>query len=276
MDLWPKFATSLPWNHYSRKNIGYLRAYQLGVEYILDTDDDNFPTVNPWKFDFARARNLKVESWVNIYRYFGEERLWPRGLPLVHVNDIVTSTIDSPFPDVIDCFQSIVDGDPDLDAIGRMLYPAKISFDNSLPVILNSASCPTNSQATIWSSWLIPLLYLPSTTTFRMTDIWRGLIIQPAIKKLNGVTVFGKLGFEQERNMHDNYMDFSLEAEGHLQIPLLNSTCKKFWENYRGDRNADNLLECLIGLYRILSEKNLVESSELALLDSWAEALRQC
>src|SRR5690348_250734 len=32
----------LPWNHYSRKNIGYLYAIEHGARLIYETDDDNY------------------------------------------------------------------------------------------------------------------------------------------------------------------------------------------------------------------------------------------
>src|SRR6056297_3221617 len=34
---------ALPFNHYTRKNIGYLYAMREGAEVIYDTDDDNIP-----------------------------------------------------------------------------------------------------------------------------------------------------------------------------------------------------------------------------------------
>ncbi len=33
----------LPFNHYCRKMIGYLKAIENGATYIIDTDDDNIP-----------------------------------------------------------------------------------------------------------------------------------------------------------------------------------------------------------------------------------------
>jgi len=36
-----KIIPLLPWNHYSRKNIGYLYAIEHGAKVIYDTDDDN-------------------------------------------------------------------------------------------------------------------------------------------------------------------------------------------------------------------------------------------
>src|ERR1700679_3469227 len=39
----------LPFNHYGRKMLGYLRAIRQGAEIIIDTDDDNIPKDN-WAF----------------------------------------------------------------------------------------------------------------------------------------------------------------------------------------------------------------------------------
>ncbi|KIH51862.1 hypothetical protein ANCDUO_18043, partial [Ancylostoma duodenale] len=36
-------TSDLPYNSYTRKNIGYLYAIQHGAEWIYDTDDDNKP-----------------------------------------------------------------------------------------------------------------------------------------------------------------------------------------------------------------------------------------
>src|SRR4051794_14272940 len=42
-------AELLPWNHYSRKIIGYLHAAAQGAEAIVDLDDDNIPHAE-WGF----------------------------------------------------------------------------------------------------------------------------------------------------------------------------------------------------------------------------------
>merc|ERR1719181_1947132 len=36
-----RVLSQIPWNHFARKNIGYLMAAALGAESIYDTDDDN-------------------------------------------------------------------------------------------------------------------------------------------------------------------------------------------------------------------------------------------
>ena len=75
----------LPTGHYARKNLSYLFAISQGADCIYETDDDNMPNEH-WK-----VRSDKIESalvipeadrWVNIYNYFSDSNIWPRGLPL--------------------------------------------------------------------------------------------------------------------------------------------------------------------------------------------------
>lgn len=99
------FARACPTNHYARKNIGYLLAALDGACIIVETDDDNMPEDQFW-----RARTLRKSvrvadnvGWINVYRYFSESQIWPRGLPLDGVNgkikdydELTVSELDCP------------------------------------------------------------------------------------------------------------------------------------------------------------------------------------
>ena len=268
--LWPKLSKLLPFNHYSRKNLGYLYAISLGVERILDTDDDNVPVGNPWTVNYKEFRETNCGDWFNVYRLFGENQLWPRGLPLSFANHRHDVTVASP-PDEITCFQSLVDGDPDIDAIGRMLFPNKVLFEENHPIRLRAAICPTNSQATIWTKWVLPLLYLPTTATFRMTDIWRGLIAQPIIHLLGGETIFGKLGFVQERNKHNLLKDFESEAIGHLYNELVYEVSKSVWESSQFTRDSNSIMTGMQIIYEKLIKLKIINQSELKCFGAWRE-----
>lgn len=272
-DLWPGLSKALPLNHYSRKNLGYLRAMTLGADSILDTDDDNCPNSNPWTPRFEKFRINDYPSWINMYRYFGENDLWPRGLPLrcVHQDLIPLRTEARNFE--ISCFQSIVDGDPDIDAIGRLLFPKKVNFSENLPVLLGRGICPTNSQATLWSRWLFPLLYLPSNATFRMTDIWRGLVLQPAIQVLGGNTVFGKLGFQQVRNEHDLMKDFESEVSGHLLSERVSEISLATWSEGEYTRHVDSVLSGLTKNYELLVKHEIINPIEIKIVQEWVKAV---
>jgi len=79
-----KFAKLCPQRHYARKNIGYLLAIQEGTHIIIDTDDDNIPYPSFWD-PRKPIHNVPVvgkKGWLNIYSYFSDANIWPRGFPL--------------------------------------------------------------------------------------------------------------------------------------------------------------------------------------------------
>jgi len=243
---WPTLASLLPFNHYARKNLAYLWAIENGVSTLLDTDDDNSSDVDVFEFSFDSYRMLEQEcEWVNVYAYFGGKGIWPRGLPLDEALKPLSSTVELGGNFEWSCFQSIVDGDPDLDAIGRMLYPDNHLFGENTPLLLDKKSfCPTNSQATLWKSELLPLLYLPVTSSFRMTDIWRGIILS-GFARASGLNIaFGKLGFQQDRNVHNLLADFTDEIPGHLSNRLIKKLSDDIWRSTSNlPNNRDTALE---------------------------------
>lgn len=266
LEKWPNLANLLPFNHYARKNLAYLWAIENNVSVILDTDDDNSSEVNV--FDIV-PRKYRVISesieWVNVYSYFGKKEIWPRGLPLdearkeLSVDRIVQGELEW------HCFQSIVDGDPDLDAIGRLLYPENHHFLDTDPLLLTGDNfCPTNSQATLWKQPLFPLLYLPVTSSFRMTDIWRGIIISGFIKENRLNTAFGKLGFRQDRNVHNLISDFVDEVSGHEHNRAIKHISDEAW---RSGKSLDkNWALSLLSIYTQLIDQGKLTSLDLECL----------
>ena len=87
--LYPTLSKSIPFNHYSRKNIGYLYAIRNDAKLVLDTDDDNFPKLNFGNNISlsGKSRYVHSKSWINIYSYFSNENIWPRGLPLDYIHE---------------------------------------------------------------------------------------------------------------------------------------------------------------------------------------------
>src|SRR5579862_8477829 len=84
-------SESLPTRSYARKNLGYLLAMQAGCDVIIETDDDNFPKENFFaeKIIQQPAHLLENLGWINVYKYFSEENIWPRGFPLNHIKKSV-------------------------------------------------------------------------------------------------------------------------------------------------------------------------------------------
>src|SRR5262249_44258001 len=160
------FARLCPVAHYARKNVGYLAAIRDGAQLIIETDDDNLPKPS---FFAPRARTQQVRTvrgsgWVNIYGYFSDALIWPRGLPLAAVNasriphrSLPTEPVDCPIQ------QGLADANPDVDAISRLLLPLPQDFRTDRRVALGAGAwCTFNSQNTAWWPDAYALLYLPA------------------------------------------------------------------------------------------------------------------
>ena len=268
------FPALCPVNHYARKNIGYLAAMARGASLIIETDDDNLPAPSFWEecHRHQRVRFLSGNGWVNVYHYFNQALIWPRGLPLEEIRAQVPSFDELPIND-LDCpiQQGLADGNPDVDAIYRLLLPLPQYFRTDRRIALGPGSwCPFNSQNTRWWPDVFPLLYLPSYCSFRMTDIWRSLIAQ-RLAWLNGwYVLFHEPTVIQERNEHLLIRDFEEEIPGYLHNRDISRLLDKLPLETGADRLPENLLLC----YRALNDAELVGEGEIPLLKRWLEDCR--
>jgi hypothetical protein len=261
-------ARILPVNHYARKNIGYLYAAELGASWISETDDDN--RLYPSFWDFVKPTNMVQNfgnsNWINVYKLFGYPKIWHRGIPINEVIDSNTLRI-SPLQEEkqVVCVQGLADGDPDIDAICRILFSPETSFTGDESYLADGKQyCPTNSQLTRWNTKLcLPLLYLPSTVPWRVSDIWRGLIAQRFFCISGFFTQFrGSVGY-QDRNKHDLLKDFVDEFEVHSN----SSKLLKVIESVEETKPLNYMREVYSGLAKI----GLVSGEEIQRLDAWIE-----
>jgi hypothetical protein len=269
------FAAACPTRHYARKNIGYLVAMQVGARVIIETDDDNWPTD---AFFGARQRRHAVRGvtesgWINLYRYFSDATIWPRGLPLDAVHGVLppyeTLTLaerDCPIQ------QGLADENPDVDAVYRLLLPLPQRFQRDRAVAIGSGAwCPFNSQNTAWWPDAFPLLYLPAFCSFRMTDIWRSFVAQ-RIAAVNGWWVlFHEATVWQERNEHNLMRDFADEVPGYLHNRAIGAALEDLPLTPGLAHIGRNLRSC----YAALIERGVVGEGELALVDAWLSDLRR-
>jgi hypothetical protein len=264
-----EMATLCPVRHYARKNIGYLIAMQQGCSIIIETDDDNHPREGFWQ---ERHRSLRAAvaakaGWVNMYRYFTDAWIWPRGFDLASLHNRTTEYEALPVRE-LDCpiQQGLADENPDVDAIYRLTLPLPVNFRKDRRVILGEGSwCPFNSQNTTWWAEAFPLMYLPAYCSFRMTDIWRSLVAQ-RIAAANGWGVlFHEATVWQERNEHNLMRDFKDEVPGYLNNEAIVSALASL-DIHRGTSELGRNLRCC---YSKLTEMKLVGSDEMKLLDAW-------
>src|ERR1043165_4049113 len=268
-----RFAEKCPTRHYARKNIGYLVAISEGAEQIVETDDDNMPTEDFWT-ERVRRQSVKVISdagWVNVYRYFTDTNIWPRGWPLDHIQAAIPP-FESLVAEEIDCpiQQGLADENPDFYAIYRLALPLPQSFRKDRRVVLDAGTwSPFNSQNTSWWRDAFPLLYLPAYCSFRMTDIWRSFVAQRISWANNWGVLFHEPTVWQERNEHNLMRDFKDEVPGYLH----NASIREALGRLELRPGASNIPASLRACYAKLVEMTLVGERELELLDAWLEDL---
>ncbi|MDQ6626294.1 MAG: STELLO glycosyltransferase family protein [Verrucomicrobiota bacterium] len=270
-----RFAELCPTKHYARKNIGYLLAVQAGAPLILETDDDNFPREGFWSDRQMRvaAPTLNAAGWVNVYRYFSDAMIWPRGLPLDEIQVAPADYESLPTSDTTcPIQQGLADENPDVDAIYRLAFPLPQNFRPDRRVVLGPGSwCPFNSQNTAWWPEAYPLLYLPAHCSFRMTDIWRSFVAQ-RIGWTNGWSIlFHEPNVWQERNDHSLMRDFEDEVPGYLNNRAMAQALDELQLAPGMDRIADNLRIS----YKTLVRRGWVGEGELPLLEAWLADLAQ-
>jgi len=267
-----ELAKVLPYNHYCRKMLGYLKAIKNGANYIVDTDDDNIPKDN-WSFpEFEDEYDCTLENrgFVNIYQLYTKRKIWARGLPLNLISKQFELEKDlSEKKCKVGIWQGLADEDPDVDAIYRLTDDTPCYFEEREPVVLGKGTVsPFNTQNTIIREELFSLMYLPTYVTFRFTDILRGLVAQPIMWLYGYQLGFVNATVVQKRNPHDYMKDFLSE------IPMYQH-CEKVIELVLNSISKSDTIETnLYNAYKALLKENIVCENEMITLEAWLKDLR--
>ena len=276
-------AELLPTKHYCRKNIGYLHAIRAGATCVYETDDDNAP-LDSWSprqqwintLRFVGNRDDRGPQWVNVYRMFSDDLIWPRGLPLDRIHDPIVPT-EAPAdslktsPDELGKYwapiqQGLANGAPDVDAAWRLILDREFDFTEGDSVMLAPGQwCPFNTQTTWWWPAVFPLLYVPSYCSFRMCDIWKSFVAQRCLWELGTGVVFHGAEVVQNRNPHNLMRDFSDEVPGYLQNQRIAEILESLSLKSDVAEVADNLRTCYVALV----ENEIFPEKELPLIDAW-------
>ncbi|MCX6180924.1 MAG: STELLO glycosyltransferase family protein [Bacteroidetes bacterium] len=264
-----ELAKITPTRHYSRKNLGYLIAIEKGAEEIVETDDDNIPRAEFWneKNREAKGNHFEDKGWVNVYKYFTKEKIWPRGFPL--------EDLHKEQPDLASCSvkttscpiqQGLADENPDVDAVYRLTYPLPLNFEIKNRLLLGKNSwSPFNSQNTHWFKEAFPLLYLPSYCSFRMTDIWRSYVAQRIAWECGWSVLYHEPTVWQERNEHNLMKDFEDEIPGYNN----NSRICKELGDLKLKAGKENICDNLLSCYQRLVDIEVIGKDEMTLLKAW-------
>lgn len=261
-------AGPLPTRHYARKNLGYLLAMRARASIIVETDDDNHPSSPFWesKTRDAEVHHIRDCGWVNVYGYFTDKNIWPRGLPLDAIRSPLPRLEDAPLTRVqCPIQQGLADENPDVDAVYRLVLPLPVRFLKNRVALGRNAWCPFNSQNTVWFPEAFGLMYLPSFCSFRMTDIWRSFAAQRIAWEQNWSVLFHEATVYQERNEHNLMRDFRDEVPGYLHNRRIGEVLDSVTMRPGLENIGENLLRC----YEAMIRNNWIDARELALIEAW-------
>ena len=274
----------IPFNSYSRKNIGYLYAIQHGAKEIYETDDNyfifNLWCLNNQKSDYIYYAENDNKVMVNPYSFYGKSTVWPRGYRLKDLD----KNSDTKFYRLLSrraelnhlIYQGLINKDPDVDSIYLQTRSSKnfptnqnFYFSGNL-MYLPGNFIPINSKNTKYLYDVFPALPLPTTVSKRVMDIWRGYLIQRYAWIYNGTIVFKAASVEHRKN-YINYnitKDFIEERDLFFKLDkLLNAL------------NADippdivNPSDFLIDLVELLVHERILGENDLKLYRAFIDDL---
>lgn len=268
--LFPELSELLPYDHYCRKNLGYLYAIKKGYKVIYETDDDNIPYDNfdnVLQYNDIQMITEQNNVWINIFKYFTNNAyIWPRGFPLSLLKNDPNYLIEctDKIPSIIN---GLVENDPDVDAIFRIIcnYQSSIEWDKNKCVLINNTNvCVFNTQNTFWlNPELFISLLIPCSVSFRYCDILRGIINNIILKKTNNYMMYSSPNVIQNRNEHNLISDFKSEYEMYIH----NEKILNFIENDIG--NITSVKELLVLIYNNLLVNNVIAQKDIDILNKW-------
>lgn len=259
----PTISELLPVDSYARKNIGYLYAIQHGYDIIAESDDDNIPYEHWGALDHRFSHTVVSPEYPNMYAMYTDQHIWPRGFPLEHIRAREPILLEEKDSHVF-VIQSLADGDPDVDAIFRLVLGGHATpvFGQGTYVLDRNILSPFNSQNTFWiNRSAFPYLYLPATVSFRCCDILRSYVAQYGIWPRGGQLAFTAASVRQERNPHDLREDFESETQLYLHFHTMMEAMRSV--ELQGDHDD------LYTMYRALYNKGMVARRELRIVREW-------
>ncbi|XP_048249064.1 probable glycosyltransferase STELLO1 [Haliotis rufescens] len=268
----------LPEESYARKTMGYLFAIAHGAKVIYETDDDNRPLdlLKTFKLDPTMWGILyRGEKLFNPYRHFGQPTLWPRGYPLGSVGESPTTEYLLNHWKTPSIQQGLVNGDPDMDAIFRLTRKQtrsqlNVTFDGRAPPAIVPAGvfAPFNSQNTLFLYDALWALLIPSTTTFRVCDIWRGYWAQRLLWEMGGNVGFFPPNAVQRRNSHSYLSDAQEEKDLYFQTERL----VDFLTKWKCGANR-TFFACMTKLSTDMVHENFWKERDASLTSLWIKDL---
>ena len=180
-----KLSDLIGWNCIERRNFGILLAKKHNADIIALVDDDNIP-YKDWgknllvgKKKFINTYEVKTPVFdpISVTKY---KNLWHRGFPL-NLLDQRNAKLVGKKKIMIDVQADFWDGDPDIDAITRVIFKPKCKFEKKIFPFHSKKISPFNSQNTA-----------PKNTIsfYRLKAIFRACWVEPTARPKQRAKIF--------------------------------------------------------------------------------------
>jgi len=225
------------YNTPDRTMLGGMLAYLRGAERIIAIDDDNYVTENDfigWH-EVVGKKEKGVNTihsdtgWFNVCKMLdANTSFYPRGYPFGQRHKIEHTTNINKNARVV-ANQGMVLGDPDIDAVQRLVQPVNaIGMNHQYPPQfgLTKTWAPFNYQNTCIIRELIPCYFRPKSG-LRNADIWTAYIFQRLAEHMGDVITWGQPLVKQIRNEHDLFEDLEVELQNNKETDYFCKTLKQ-------------------------------------------------
>tara|TARA_A100001015_G_scaffold282499_1_gene346824 strand:- start:208 stop:1125 length:918 start_codon:yes stop_codon:yes gene_type:complete len=223
-----RLSNILGWNCIERRNIGLVYAKKINAEVVALVDDDNIP-YKGWGKNILIGKKIKAKFYKTKQPVFDPiyqtnyKNLWHRGFPVDRLDQ--RENLKPIIKEIkVDVQADFWNGDPDIDAIARIMLKPKCEFDKSFFPFFSNTISPFNSQNTFLNAGLLKHYFL-FPDQGRMHDIWASYYLQ-YIKKIN--IIYSEPSVYQDRNKHDLSVDLKNELIGlKYSSAIINKMAKK-------------------------------------------------
>lgn len=222
-------SAAIPWNSIQRRNIAILEAIDRQPEFIVTIDDDNYPAIFSTETEQTwldavhdiltnpvRQLTRSDTGWFNP-GVMCNPPVTHRGFPLERRNQPLDERmlIGLPEPARVGVFAALWYGDPDIDAMERIVNaPEVFSITRPNRTLNVDTWAPFNSQSTAYLTALAPLM-MCMPFVGRMDDIWASYVARTVMDHLRLHVQYGHPAVRQERNEHNLVRDLRAELNGY-------------------------------------------------------------
>ncbi|XP_075264871.1 uncharacterized protein LOC142357040 [Convolutriloba macropyga] len=272
-----KLSGTLPWNHYGRKNVGYLYAIASGAQLIWDFDSSNYLLSPPAKILELNVTSNLSETIVlhatpngkqvtcNSFNPvsimgIGKSPSWSRGLPL---DDLKAAKCQR------DAYLIVKTAITEREIAVYPSLPSQGPADKVPLVVPEDAFAPFNSQATLFTYEAFFMLFLPVTVHASVSDIWRSYLGQKLLKDCGYNIVFTHAQVVQNHSEHKMWAKFNSEKDLYVKSGKLIDFLKYNWTS-----SCEKSLEChfeslVVNLY----EHDYIQLSDVHHFQTWITSL---